>query len=177
MQGKGSPAINLILVFGSWLVPGLGFMVKGNYWRGATVFVVLNGTFFLGLLLHGTVLVPEFNYRSPAFNVVNLLTFIGQMGNGGASAVCLARDKWKGERPAEDVETRRSRPDPFKRILHKTGDALRRVLPPARETDALFDLALLFMLVSGCMNYFCVCNFYDRYLGPAPDAEPARDKS
>lgn len=123
------------LLVGSWFVPGLGFIARRDYWRGAAVFILLNGTFLLGLLLHGTVLPAEFNYFSPSFNVVNLLTFIGQMGNGAASLFCLASAKWK-----------------------------LGIIRPV-ETDPWFDLAALYLLVSGCMNYFCVCNVYDRYFG------------
>jgi len=135
------------LVAGSWLVPGLGFIARGNYWRGAAVFLLLSGTFLLGLLLRGTVLVPEFNYFSPTFNVVSVLTFIGQMGNGAASLFCLADAKWHLGiiRPIE--------PDPW------------------------FDLAALYLLVSGCMNYFCVCNVYDRYFGRQREpSEAAKSK-
>jgi len=119
---------------GSWLVPGLGFAAKRNYWRGAAIFVLLNGTFFIGLLLHGTVIVPEFHYHSPAFNIVSILTFFGELGNGLASFFCLANDRWH-----------------------------LGLLRPV-ETDPFFDLATLYLLVSGCMNYFCVCNFYDRHI-------------
>ncbi|KPK71910.1 MAG: hypothetical protein AMJ84_05305 [Acidithiobacillales bacterium SM23_46] len=134
LERKLSVGSGVGLVVGSWLVPGLGFVLRRNYWRGAAVFLILNGTFLLGLLLHGTVLVPEFRYYSPAFNIVNLLTFIGQLGNAGASLFCLAHDRLQW-------------------------DILR-----ADETHPWFDLAALYLLVSGCMNYFCVGSFYDRYL-------------
>jgi len=145
--------VGLLLTLASWIVPGSGFVVCRNYWRGLAIFALITTTFFLGLLLHGTVLIPDFYYRSPSFNVVNLLTFIGQMGNGGASLFCLAHDRWNW------------------RILQSV------------ETDPRFDLAMLYLLVSGCMNYFCVCNFYDRHVAAGQadrqqSAEkPAKDAS
>jgi len=135
LKGVASIASGILLIIGSWLVPGLGFIVKRNYWRGVAVFVILNGTFFFGMLLHGTVLIPEFHYSSPSFNIVNVLMFIGQMGNGAASLFCIGRDHWQWS-----------------------------VLTPV-ETNPLFDLAMLYMLVSGCMNYFCICSLWDRQVG------------
>lgn len=139
---------NMALVAGSWLVPGLGFIVKRDYWRGMAIFLILNGTFALGLLLHGTILIPEFDYRDPAFNIVNLLTFVGELGNAGASLLRLAYDHWKW------------------------GD----LNPLPVETHAWFDLAVLYLLVSGCMNYFCVCSFYDRYVARTVDETESKGK-
>lgn len=137
MEEKGSVAGALVLVVLSWLVPGSGFIIKRNWWRGLIIFLLLNGTFALGLLLHGSVVVPELRYRSPGFNIVNILTFAGQMGNGGGSLLSLAYNHL--------------------------------VLPEEKRqmlgSHPWFDLAALYLLVSGCMNYFCVCSFYDRYYG------------
>ncbi|MCX8037067.1 MAG: hypothetical protein N3D11_08500 [Candidatus Sumerlaeia bacterium] len=144
MERRYSTGAEVALLAASWVIPGLGFLVKRDWWRGAAIFFLLNATFVVGLLLHGTVLVPEFRYTSPAFNIVSLLTFIGQMGNSGASLFCLAHDHWHWNL--------------FRPI----------------ESHPWFDLASLYLLVSGCMNYFCVCNYYDRYLGrrePAPAVE------
>jgi len=129
-----SVATGVVLAISSWFVPGLGFVLQRNYWRGVAIFLLISSTFLIGLLLHGTVLMAEFHYRSPSFNIVSLLTFLGQMGNGGASLVCLAHDKWNWG-----------------------------LFQPI-ETDPRFDVATLYLLVSGCMNYFCVCNVYDRYV-------------
>jgi hypothetical protein len=134
----------IALVVGSWLVPGLGFVIKGNYWRGLIIFCLLNGTFFLGLLLHGTIMVPEYRYSEPAFNIVNLLLFVGQIGNGGASL--LSQFFLTPDQPHLGI------------------------LTPS-DRNPWFDLAGLYLLVSGCMNYFCVCNFYDRYFGKRPEVE------
>jgi hypothetical protein len=136
----------VLLTLGSWFVPGVGFVIQRDYWRGVAIFLLINGTFLLGLLLHGTILIPEFHYSSPAFNIVNLLTFAGQIGNAGASLFCLVHDQWNW-----------------------------RVFQPI-ETDPRFDLATLYLLVSGCMNYFCVCSFYDRHVGAhETDDKPAKD--
>jgi len=141
-----SAGSGIILTLGSWLVPGLGFVVQRNYWRGVAIFFLINGTFVIGLLLHGTILIPEFRYSSPAFNIVSLLTFIGQMGNGGANFFCLAHDKWNW--------------------------GLIRPL----ETHPWFDLATLYLLISGCMNYFCVCSFYDRHAAPQKKGDDRQTK-
>jgi hypothetical protein len=133
-------AVNILLLIGSWLVPGLGFLVKREYWRGVSLFLLINGTFLLGLLLHGNVIVPEFRYHDPGFNIVNLLTFFGELGNGGGSLLTLARMRFGWL----DTPLTLFRPD---------------------ETNALFDLATLYLLVSGSANYFATTSFYDRYIG------------
>lgn len=128
----------IVLLIGSWLIPGLGFILKRNYWRGVAIFFLLNGTFLIGLLLQGTVIMPDWRYWSQSFNVVNCLMFIGQMGNAGASLLswlCLIPDQ-----------------------------AHLGIFRP-NERGPWFDLATLYLLVSGSLNYFCVCNFYDRYWG------------
>jgi len=144
--------IDIALLVGSWLVPGLGFLAKGSYWRAFAIFTLINGTFLTGMFLHGTVLVPEFHYTSPAFNIVSLLTFLGQLGNGGASLLVIARDQF-----AEWL-AQAGRFDPANAPLW--------YLLPGNEQHALFDLATLYLLVSGSANYFCVSNFYDRHISP-----------
>jgi hypothetical protein len=141
-------AVNLILLVLSWLIPGIGFIAKGSIWRGLSLFVLINGTFALGLLLHGTVLIPQFRYSDPAFNIVSLLTFIGQIGDGGASLLTLARDQYY-----------------YGKLLAGGG-----WLP--YEMHPWFDLASLYLLVAGSANYFAVSNFYDRYLGRHNRPEP-----
>jgi hypothetical protein len=139
-------AVNILLLIGSWLIPGLGFIAKGNVWRGVALFVLINATFALGLLLHGSVLIPQFQYHDPAFNIVNLLTFFGEMGNGGASLLAVLRDY----------------------IQH--GPAAPGNWLPS-EKHPWFDLATLYLLVSGSANYFAVSSFYDRYIGKRHPAE------
>jgi hypothetical protein len=131
---KSPTAGGMGLVLASWLVPGLGFLVKRDYWRGLTIFFLINATFAIGLVLHGTVLVPEFRISSPSFNIVALLTFVGEIGNAGATLFCLLHD-WRGWHVFRGI-----------------------------EEHPYFDLASLYLLVSGCMNYFCVSNFYDRHV-------------
>jgi hypothetical protein len=137
-EEKSAIGSGIALLVGSWFVPGLGFIVKRNYWRGVVIFLLLNATFLIGLLLQGTVIMPDWRYWSPGFNVVNCLVFIGQMGNAGAGLL-----SW----------------------IFLTPDQVHLRIFQPNERGPWFDLATLYLLVSGCLNYFCVCNFYDRYLG------------
>ena len=122
----------------SWLIPGSGFVLRKHYVRGIVLFLVINATFMLGVLLHGAVVWPIWHPRVEGFNVVNNFTFIVQLGNGLLSLLSLA------------------------------GHSLtpNRVLT-GQEWHAYFDLASFYLLVSGGMNYFVVCHFYDRFSGRA----------
>lgn len=143
MEKRGTLGGNLALLIGSWLIPGLGFIVRGKYARGLTILGLITLTFIIGMRLHATVIIPEFHYSSPNFNIVNVLTFIGQLGNLGASLFALAHEHW-----------------------HWT--VFRTI-----ESHPWFDLASLYLLVAGCMNYFCVMNFYDRYIGGGDESDGA----
>ena len=123
-----------IFVLGvNWLVPGLGYALKGRLIHGLILFIVLNLTFVLGLMLYGSVTFPSFDSSAGAINWVNVLTFIGQLGNGGMSFFCVIHEKlgWS--------------------------------IYSYREEHAWSDLAALYFLVSGAMNYFSTCSLWDHF--------------
>ncbi|MCX7012984.1 MAG: hypothetical protein NTW86_10580 [Candidatus Sumerlaeota bacterium] len=136
-QGGGrrlGPAPALLL---GWLIPGAGFIAHGRLGRGATLFVALHLTFALGLLLHGGVVWPVWSLSDPAFNIVNNLTFIVQMGGGLGALASLA--------------------------VNLTGSHGPLAFLAADPMHPLFDLSSVYLLVVGAMNYFVVCNMYDRF--------------
>lgn len=130
-----------------WMFPGACFIMKKKYLRGAFFFIILNLTFLLGVFLKGSVITPVFNPNSEGFNIVNLLTFFVQIGNGFFSAISLAASEYMLRVPSWQQES-------ASRII--------RFLS-GQESYAYFDIASFFMLVSGAMNYFVVTNFYDQY--------------
>jgi hypothetical protein len=73
-------------VGGDWpelAAAGAGFIFTGDRRRGWILLAILNGLFALGLLMRGSVIPPVFDPRSPAFNVINVLTFAVSLGSGG----------------------------------------------------------------------------------------------
>jgi len=118
----------------SWLIPGSGFVLRKHYARGVVLFLLINVTFMIGVLLNGAVVWPIWNRHIEGFNIVNNLTFIVQLGNG------------------------------FLSLLSLVGHSLRpNGVLTGQEWHAYFDLASFYLLVSGGMNYFVVCHFCDRF--------------
>jgi hypothetical protein len=131
----------------SWLIPGYGFLRNGRRTRGLVFFVLLQLTFIIGALLRGSVLIPEFNFRAAGFNLVNVLTFITQMFNGGLGIISML-------------------PELFGR-----GAAIL----PYDEAATYADLGAFYLLVSGGLNYFVLVSTYDNFYGPKAgvgEAEP-----
>ncbi len=126
----------------SWLIPGYGFMRNGFVGRGIFFFVILQVTFLLGAWLRGTVLVPEFNFRSPGFNLVNILTFMTQMFNGGLGLLSMLPE-----------------------LTGPSGAVL-----PYEESATWADLGAFYLLVSGGMNYFVMIGTWDNFY--SEDADP-----
>ena len=129
-----APAAGWSLTLLSWLIPGAGFLVLRQYARAAALFLLIETPFVIGVLLTGSVLLPAWTPGDWGFNIVNSLTFITQMGNGLLGGVWLIG----GRMGAEFFQ--------------------------GQEWGALFDLASFHIMVSGAMNYFAVCNFYDRHV-------------
>ena len=129
----------------SWLIPGSGFVLRKHYARGVVLFLLINVTFMIGVLLHGAVVWPIWNRHIEGFNIVNNLTFMVQLGNGLLS------------------------------LLSLVGHSLtpNRVLT-GQEWHAYFDLASFYLLVSGGMNYFVVCYFYDRFSESRRGKKPSK---
>lgn len=134
----------------SWLVPGYGFMRNGHVARGIFFFVILQLTFIIGAMLRGTVLVPDFNFRSPGFNLVNVLTFITQMFNGGLGLISMLPE-----------------------VFGSSAAVL-----PYDEAATYADLGAFYLLVSGGMNYFVMVSAYDHfYASESVIAMPEEKKS
>ncbi len=141
------PAFGTMLL--SWLIPGYGFMRNGLLARGIFFFVILEITFLLGTVLRGTVLVPEFNFRDPAFNLVNILTFLAQVFNGGLALISMLPE-----------------------ILGPGAAIL-----PYQEDYVWADLGAFFLLVSGGMNYFVLVKTYDHFYAEPKQAQPVVENS
>jgi TM2 domain-containing membrane protein YozV len=126
-------------LFLSWLIPGSGFVLRKQYVRGIVLFLLINVTFMIGVFLHGAVAWPIWNPRTEeGFNIVNNFTFIVELGNGLLSLLSLVGHQLMPNR-----------------------------MLTGQEWNANFDLAAFYLLVSGGMNYFVVCHFYDRFSGKA----------
>jgi hypothetical protein len=126
----------------SWLIPGSGFILRKDTYRGIIIFFLLGLTFFLGLLLKGTVVFPVWSPTQEGFNVITILTFLAQMGYGGLSLLCLASERLG--------------------IGFFQGD----------QAYAFFDLASFYLIIAGALNYLMLFNFYDRHLKPPKTQEP-----
>jgi hypothetical protein len=103
-----------------------------------THFVVIMLTFGLGLTLHGGVAWPSWWPTGIDFNLMNNLTFVVQIGLGLPGLASL-----------------------FAGLAH---------WPPlgGQPAHAYYELGGYFLIVAGALNYFAVCNFYDRIVRPAP---------
>lgn len=144
-QRKKSAVPTMLL---SWLIPGFGFMRNGFMARGIFFFVILQITFLLGAWLRGTVLVPEFNFRNPGFNLVNILTFITQMFNGGLGLLSMLPE-----------------------ILGPSSAVM-----PYDEAGTWADLGAFYLLVSGGMNYFVLVSTWDHFYADAAPAPVRQEK-
>ncbi|MCD6385902.1 hypothetical protein J7M23_09025 [Candidatus Sumerlaeota bacterium] len=120
----------------SWLIPGSGFLIHRDNYRGVTIMGLLTATFLLGLSLKGTVVFPVWSPSKEGFNVINILTFLAQMGYGSLGLLCLA-SHWLGMRFFQ-------------------GD----------QSYAFFDLATFYLIIAGALNYLMLFNLYDRHLKP-----------
>jgi hypothetical protein len=133
----------------AWLVPGAGFLVSGLWRRGLTLFIVLNLTFAIGLAVHGGVVWPVWRWSDDGFNIVSNLSFIIELGAGLPSLVSLWADPqgW--------------------------GDALSFLA--ADPSHPLYDLSSFYLLIAGAMNYFVVCNTYDRLFAGRLETAESRE--
>ncbi|MFH0793879.1 MAG: DUF6677 family protein [bacterium] len=129
------PVVRYAWVLLTWLIPGAGFFIKRRPVRGAVLFALITVTFAVGVHFRGCVEIPIWSPGSDGFNLVAILTFLVQLGAGLPSLVSL--------------------------LAHK---ANLRILA-GDPADPLFDLATFYILVAGALNYFVVCNFYDRFYG------------
>lgn len=119
-------------------VPGAGYAAAGDLARGALLFLLLNACFAAGLTYEGYVLVPAFDPRHPAFNIVGLLTFIVQCFDAGGTGLVLLAERMGG---------------PLARLL---------VRDPG---GAYSDLGAFHLLVAGGLNYFSTVRLFDLLTG------------
>lgn len=119
-----------------WLIPGLGFWLAGRRARGAMQAWMVILTFLLGLLLHSGVAWPSWSPSAPDFNLINNFTFVVQLGAGLPALLSL-----------------------LSQSVPQLGLAGQPVHP-------YYELGGYFLIVAGAVNYFAVCNFYDRLMHP-----------
>lgn len=126
----------------NWIVPGSGYFLVGERTRAWVLLIVLNATFAMGLTLKGSVVVPEFNVRSPTFNFINVLTFVVDLGAGGPALSCIAARNGLAE-----------------------GDLPGGIRGwfAGNESSATYDLGAFHLLLVGALNYFACCALYDRF--------------
>jgi len=134
-------ALDLI---GSWFVPGFGFFRRGRYARALVIFIVIEFTFLMGLLLKGGVALPVLD--ASGGSIISVLTFIIQLCNGLLSLVSLGAVLWD-----QSLALRGLNASGLVKFFCGS--------PP----HAFFELGAFYLLVAGAMNYFTIMNFYDRY--------------
>lgn len=145
-------------VVGSWLIPGLGFFRRGRYARAIALFLVIEGTFCIGLFLNGSVTPPILDFSGGG--IISILTFLIQLANGLVSILSLGAHFWSG-------------------ALVNQGLVPGQILKffSGIQTHAFFELGGFYLLVSGAMNYFAVINFYDRYKPGGKGGNTGEEKS
>lgn len=134
----------LLDIIGGWFVPGLGYFRRRRYFRAFILFIVIEGTFFIGLCLKGSVAPPMID--ASGGGIISMLSFIIQLGNGLVSMASLTSVLWARHLLSANMM-------PGSLIVFLSG----------KQTDAMYELGGFYLLVSGAMNYFVVTNFYDRY--------------
>ena len=110
----------------NWLVPGAGYWLKGRRVQSIVLFLALNLTILIGVVLHGAIAWPMPAKAGMEINWVNVLTYVGQLGHGAASLV-MSGLEYRG---------------------------LARWYDPSHPWA---DLAAMYFLVAGAMNYFSTC--------------------
>lgn len=73
-----------IAVVAAWIIPGAGHLTLGRYGRALLFFVVITGTFILGLALHGRLYWPVASEEATMFpfDLITVLWFFTQIGSG-----------------------------------------------------------------------------------------------
>ncbi len=133
----------------AWLIPGGGFLLHGRFWRGITVLGSLLLTFLLGCVLHAGVYWPVWSIHNEGFNIINNITFVIQMGSGLPALLSLLAS------------------------AHPQIFFLRWAA--ADTSHALYDLGSFYLLACGAMNYFVVCNTFDRLFARRASREASQE--
>ncbi|HUT23339.1 MAG TPA: DUF6677 family protein [Sumerlaeia bacterium] len=128
------PVSPFLLVALGWLIPGSGFLLLGRKGRarGLIALLAIHLTFIVGVSLKGGVVWPVWAVREAGFNLINILTFLVEMGAGWLAALSLAAHAgaWAHFAPA-----------------------------PA---NAYFELGSLYCLTAGALNYFVIRQSQER---------------
>lgn len=131
-NGSKAPRAGWGLVILNWALPGVGFIAAGRKARGLTQMAIVLVTFAIGLALQGGVIWPISWTPDSSFNLVNIITFVIQMGAGAPAIVSMG--------------------------AHLAGYQALGGVPEA----TYFELGSFYILVAGALNYFATCNLYDR---------------
>ena len=134
----------------NWLIPGLGFFLRGRWARGATQALLVGLTLAGGVALHGGVGWPTWSLNRPDFNLINNLTFLIQMGMGAPAIASLAAH-WADWTPLG-----------------------------GQPAHAYYELGGYFLVVAGAVNYFSTCSFHDRLCRahpPTPERDDEREEA
>lgn len=138
----------ILEIFLGWLIPGSCYWLKRDWLRGTILFGVLTATMLMGLGLRGGVQWPVWNPKIEGFNLINILTFLTQIGGGAIPAASMVTDWAHLGKIGLSLEG-----SGVLRFFH--GD----------EIAPTYELGTFFLLVAGAMNYFSVVGFYDRFYG------------
>jgi hypothetical protein len=138
-----------------WLFPGTCYLLKKDWARGSIIFLLLHMTFLIGILLQGGVLWPVWNPTQEGFNLINILTFTTQIGEGALALISTLTD-WAHLNIISIDLSKAS----FLRFFH------------GNETSSTFELGSFYLLVTGAMNYFALVGFYDRYYSHSDHKAP-----
>lgn len=151
-QTSPRPRVGLGIALLNWFLPGAGFIIVGRRARGLTQLAIVLVTFAIGLILRGGVVWPSWTLDS-GFNLVNIITFIIQMGAGLPALISLG--------------------------FNLAGDSVGRLGPiiGGIPSGTYFELGSYYLLVAGALNYFAACNFYDRLVNPTPRYKPQESES
>jgi len=132
-----------LLILIGWFIPGAGFALAGRRARGTVQCLLVFATFALGLAFHSGVAWPSWSWTAPDFNLINNLTFIIQMGAGLPALASLA-----------------AQPVVLGALDFHHAGALAWLTGVPQH--AYYELGSYYMIVAGAINYFAVCNVYDR---------------
>ena len=147
----------LALCAANWLIPGLGYILSRDMARGATLFILINLCFAIGILMGGYILAPvSWAPFTPNFNLVGILTYLSQAFHGGG---------WLGLQGLQRAAA---------------SDTSAYFNLTALGSKPYADLGAFHLVVAGGLNYFATVRLWDLLAGnpqlsqaPAPGAEVA----
>jgi len=185
-----------LALFLAWLVPGLGHLYQGRWFKGIVFAVCILGLFVAGLVMSdGRAVYVPWNPGSNLPDVGARPSYLCQLGAGAVSipALLQARWAWSGERfpglndafaPPRPVD-HRGRPV----LFDPRRDDVRPIAAATeldvwnRDLGRYWDLATVYTMIAGLLN---VLAMYDAFGGPVmhydekppgpPRENPSADK-